>query len=371
MITPESSWTPYPSTDDAHRATLGPIRFVQPPGLKPLKRKYVMLLLNDSPNSKSATEQLMKSIAMSAFLAEWPRDHVAALLAESPAFGQLLQRKPELLEPLLSDARRRATPEQVEIHVENLLADIATARGAAQSIRWSSTPDIRVSSGATTMVLLAVLSIAEQAKTATDLHLAVRRVGLESGTNRSVASRALKLLTHYGVLTKSPANQNRRRFDADGYNLHLDAVARMSATRETQFDPALSQIAGHDAFRRGALSPSGFRTLAQLSPSQPLRVETIADRVSLTTAWTRTKLVQLRVYGLAFEEDSRWRRCSTDELPDRLDKAASLLGKNNETERLTAQYESEREHFRYRRISSTKKVDRDTGEVLRDDPTTD
>lgn len=371
MNIPESSWAPYASTDDAHREALGPCRFVQPPNLKPLKNKYVATLLNSAPSSQGSTERLMKSIAMSAFLAEWPWKNIEILLLDSPAFGPYLRQHPAVLEQLLVDARRRASPAQVEIHVENLLADIATARGGAPSINWASTPDIRVSSGATTMVLLAVLSIAERAKTTTDLHLAVRRVGIESGTNRSVASRALKLLAHYGVLTQSPANPNKQRFEADGYNLHLDAVIGRASTLVPRLDPALSQVVGHDAFRRGALSSSGYRILAALNSNRRVCVGAIAVQACLSVQWTGFKLRQLAHHGLAFSEDGQWQRCSADELPDRLDKAAQVLGKATETERLTAQYESEREHFRYQRISSTIKVDRDTGEVHRDGPTAD
>ncbi len=174
MRNPATPWTPYARTPDAHREKMGPWRFVQPPGLEPLKNKYVARLLTADPDPKVPAEQHMKSIAMSAFLSGWPREHIEGILLESPVFGPRLRREPEVLADLLRDARARATPEQVDIYVEYLEADIAAARDAAQAIRWQSTEKIRVSSAATTMVLLAILTIADAAKTTTDLHLAVR-----------------------------------------------------------------------------------------------------------------------------------------------------------------------------------------------------
>ena len=363
MRKPETTWNPYARTADAHRKKMGPYRFVQPPGLEPLKNKYVTRLLTSDPDSKVPAEQHIKSIAMSAFLAGWPWEYIEKILLDSPVFGLRLRQSPEELAALLRDARARATPEQVDIHIEYLEADIATARKAVQSVKWLSTEEIRVSSGATTMVLLAILSIAEKAKTTTDLHLAVRRLGVESGTSRTVAARAIQLLVDCKVLTPFLKNPNRSQKHASGYNLHLAAILKVAPEHISRLDPALTQLVSHEAFMWGALSHSGYRILAQLHPVQPRPHTDVAAQVGLTASWTRTKLRQLKEHGLAFESEGQWRRCTNDELLDRLDKAASKLGTSGRTERLKTQYASEQEHFRYRSFSAALKADRETGET--------
>jgi hypothetical protein len=341
---------------------MGPWRFVQPPGLKPLKNKYVARLLTADPDPKVPAEQHMKSIAMSAFLSGWPREHIEGILLESPVFGPRLRREPEVLADLLRDARARATPEQVDIYVEYLEADIAAARDAAQAIRWQSTEKIRVSSAATTMVLLAILTIADAAKTTTDLHLAVRRLGLASGTNRTVALRARNLLVKNRVLTRYLENPNKSRNDAYGYKLNLAQILKMAPDRVSRVDPALSELVSHEAFMRGALSPSGYRILAQLHPIQPRHTADVAQTVGLSPDWTRTKLRQLREHDLTYESAGQWRRCTNDELPVRLRRAATVLGTYGVTERRTAEYANEREHFRYRSFSPATKAGRESGE---------
>ena len=363
MRKPETTWNPYVRTADAHRKRMGPYRFVQPPGLEPLKNKYVTRLLTSDPDSRVPAEQHIKSIAMSAFLAGWPRAYIERILLDSPVFGLGLRQKPEELDALLRDARARATTEQVDIHIEYLEADIAAARDAVQSIRWQSTEKICVSSSATTMVLLAILGIADKAKTTSDLHLAVQRVGLKSGKTRTVVSRAIKLLAHYGVLTKALKNPNKSQNDAGGYNLHLATILNLAPERRSRVDPALNELISNDAFIRGALGPSGYRIFAQLHPVKPRQTEDVAEQVGLTTPWTRTKLRQLKEHDLAYESAGHWRRCTNDELPDRLYRAAIVLGTNGVTERRTAQYANEQEHFRYRSFSSALKADRETGQT--------
>ena len=365
MKNPETTWNPYARTADAHRKKMGPYRFVQPPGLEPLKNKYVIRLLTSDPDSRVPAEQHIKSIAMSAFLAGWPWEYIERLFFDSPVFGLRLRQKPEELAALLRDARARATPEQVDIHIEYLEADIAAARKAVQSVQWRSTKEIRLSSGATTMVLLAIFSIAEKAKTTSDLHLAVRRLGVESGTSRTVAARAIQLLVDYKVLTPFLKNPNRGRNHASGYNLHLAAILKVAPKHNSRLDPALTQLVSHEAFVWGALSHSGYRILAQLHPVQPRPHTDVAAQVGLTAPWTRTKLRQLKEHDLAFESEGQWRRCGNDELLDRLDEAARQLGTSGRTERISAQYANEQEHFRYRSFSAAQQADRETGEIKR------
>lgn len=360
----ETDWTPFVPEVTHHGDSFGRIRFVQPPTLQPLKDKYVTQLLVSSRSDTRPLERTLKSIAMSAFLSDWPMAHVERLFAESPAFGPVVQQQgTEWLQPLLRAARAHATPQQVDVHVEYLLADLKAARSALQSIRWPRVPGIPVSDGAATMVLHAILAVSERAKTTTDLHLSVRCIGLESGTNKSIASRAIRLLEHHGVLSRFPKRPKAPRGHSRGYDLNIAAITNMASKDTVSLDPVLANLFGHDAFRRGALSPSGFRILSALDPDIPNPVARIAQQVGLTTGWTKTKLQQLALYRLAVHRDGMWIRCTSDALRDRLHEAATHSGKAGESERLSSIYENERDHFLYRKVSLTKKVNRDTGEV--------
>jgi len=207
--------------------------------------------------------------------------------------------------------------------------------------------------------------MADKAATSRDLHLSVRRVGLESGTNRSVASRAIRRLNLVGVLTASLKSDVGPSWHAKGYDLNLTALENLVTHDAASFDGALAEYVHHDAFRRGALSPISLRILAAFSCQDGLRDADIAKRVGVSTGWAKTKLNQLSLYRLAARRDGRWTRCTNETLADRLNEAASFCGKLGEGARQSSIYMNERDHFRYIRVSPSTKVDRDTGEVLR------
>ena len=365
MNTP-SIWTPYKPDTDHRGIPSGHMRFLQPQTLEPLKQKYVTQLLMSPRSTDEPSERALKSVAMSAFLSGWPAAFVEKLVLESPAFGPAVrQRGLEWLRPLLTAAQANATPEQVDVHVEYLLADLQAAKDALQSVRWKRVPDLPVSDGAVTMVLHAIIGVAARTKTTTDLHLSVRSIGLQSGTNRSIASRAIRLLECHHVLSRFPEGPQRRRGHARGYILHLDVLQKIAPKVDVRLDPVLAGHFGHDAFRRGALSPSGYRILMALNPVEPYSVAQVALKVGLTSGWTKTKLHQLALYRLASYNDGMWSRCSSEDLRVRLHEAATCSGKAGEGERLSLIYENERDHYLYRKDSLTKKVDRETGEVFK------
>ena len=189
-----------------------------------------------------------------------------------------------------------------------------------------------------------------------------------SGTNKSVASRAIKRLAALHVLKPAVESASPHQWHANGYNLNLSAITRYQPASEGLFDHTLVPFVSHDAFRRGALGPTSLRVLAALLPGARMEVSEIASLVGLTSGWVKTILAdRLDTYRLVNRHGDFWSRCSNSDIEARLDEAARFSGKAGERERLTAVYAQEREHFRYRRASSDTKVDRETGEVLRVD----
>jgi len=322
-----------------------------------------LLKVGTYPEDRLAKE--CKRIAMSAFGNKWPYDKVRRVLLESPGFGPMLQRLGDAnFEDLLRVSRAAATPERIADHVDDLRHRLDVARGLSQSIQWPRIPGLSVDNSATTKVLLAILAVSDKAATSTDLHLSVRRVGLESGTNRSVASRAIRRLHLVGVLTPSAKSDVGPSWHAKGYDLNLEALQDLVTDDVATFDGALADYVGHDAFRRGALSPVSLRILAALSCQDGIKEADVATRVRVSTGWAKTKLNQLALYRLVKRRDGGWTRCANEALADRLNEAASYCGKLGEGARQSSIYMNERDHFRYIRVSPSTKVDRDTGEVL-------
>ena len=359
-------WAPFTLHPSPDEDTSGHVRFQQPPDLPPLKEKYVALLLNAGTYSDDLLAKECKRVAMSAFGNKWPHEDVRRLLLESPGFGPMLQRVGNAnLEDLIRVSRAAATPERIADHVDDLRHRLEEARGLSQSIRWPRIPGLSVDNSATTKVLLAVLAMADKAATSTGLHLSVRRVGLESGTNRSVASRAIRRLHLVGVLTPSAKNDAGPSWHAKGYNLNLEVLGGLITHDAASFDGTLAEYVHHDAFRRGALSPISLRILAALSCQDGLKEADVAKRVGVSKGWAKTKLNQLALYRLVTRRESGWTRCPNEALSDRLNEAASYCGKLGEGARQSFIYMNERDHFRCLNVSPSTKVDRDTGEVLR------
>jgi hypothetical protein len=362
MTTSALQWTPYTKS----RYKPGTYNFNQPAGLKPLKSKYVNILLNEPADIRDTVHSVCLSIAMSAFVAGWPEAFVEKALAESPALGPAIARRGlGRLKPIIRQASINATPAAISDSVNQLRIEIAAARSQALSAKWPKTPGIPVENGTTTKVLLAILSVADAAATSTGLHLAVRRIGLESGTNKSVASRALKRLTHLRVLSSAAEPVVSEKWRANAYDLHLQAIARYVRAEAAAFDHSLAPYASHDAFRRGALGPTGFKLLASMMEGDELTAAELAATLSLSVGWVRTRLNALALYRLVSRSDHLWSRSSNGVLLERLDEAALFEGKAGESERLSAQYAAERQHYLYRTDSSGRSIDRDTGEIRR------
>lgn len=301
---------------------------------------------------------------MSAFVAGWPEAFVEKALSESPALGPAIARRGlGRLKPIIRQAKIKATPAAISDSVNQLRIEIAEARSKALSAKWPTTSGIPVENGTTTKVLLAVLSVADAAATSTGLHLAVRRIGLESGTNKSVASRALRRLTRLGVLSAAAEPVVAERWRANAYNLHLQAIARYVPEGAAAFDHSLAPYANHDAFRRGALGPTGFKLLAAMMEGDELTAAELAEMLSLSSGWVRNRLNLLALYRLVYRSDNLWSRCSNGVLLDRLNEAAKFEGKAGESDRLTAQYAAERQHYLYRPDGSGRLIDRETGEI--------
>ena len=360
MTTSALQWTPYTKS----RYKPGAYMFNQPAGLKPLKSKYVNSLLNEPVDIGDTVHSVCLSIAMSAFVAGWPEAFVEKALSESPALGPAIARRGlGRLKPIIRQAQINATPAAISDSVNQLRTEIATARSQALSAQWPKTPGISVENGTTTKVLLAILSIADAAATSTGLHLAVRRIGLESGTNKTVADRALRRLSSLGVLSPAAEPLVPVRGRANPYDLHLHAIPTYVPAGAKAFDHSLAPHASHDAFRRGALGPTGFKLMASLMEGDELTTAELAEMLSLSVGWVRNRLNMLMLYRLVSRSDNFWSRCPNRVLAERLEEAAWFEGKTGETERLTAQYAAEREYYLYGAGHKRRYVDIKTGEI--------
>lgn len=252
------------------------------------------------------------------------------------------------------------------VYVNALRVRLAESRTAIQSVRWPRVDGISVDNSATTKVLLAVFDIADAAATTKGLHLASRRDGLESGTNKTVSNRAIKRLRALDILRPATESSAAPKWHAKGYDVNLDAVSRYSRSPEGVFDHTLIPHLSHDAFRRGALGPTSLRVLATMLPGSRLEVSEIAEQVGLSAGWVTVILIdRLAAYRLVSRSGDFWSRCPNDVLAERLDEAAMFCGKAGERTRLAAVYEQESQHFRWRRVSPDTYVERDTGVIER------
>lgn len=354
------AWTPY--TNSHYQS--GTFVFNQPAGLKPLKKKYVDILLNEPADIRETVHAVCLRIAMSAFAAEWPEAFVHKALLESPALGPAIAGRGQgRLAAILCQARIDATPAAISDSVNQLRIQIGEARSLALSAQWPKTSGICVENGTMSKVLLSILSIADMAATSTGLHLAARRVGLASGTNKTVAARALKRLTRLGVLSPAAEPVQSEKWRANAYNLNLRAIQRYVPTGATVFDHTLVPYTNHDAFRRGALGPTGFKLMAAMMEGDEFTAAELAEALSLSVGWVRNRLNHLALYRLVSRSDTLWSRCSNRVLLERLEEAARFEGKMGESDRLAAQYSSERQHYLYRANSRGQLVDRETGEI--------
>jgi hypothetical protein len=363
MTTSASAWHPYTqSTNDESR-----IRLNQPAGFAPLKQKYIDALLHEEVDTSETVHKVCLSIAMSAFASGWAISFVEKMLLESPALGPNIQKRGiGRLTNILTQAKARANPADISAHVNALRVRLAESRTAIQSVRWPRVDGIRVDNSATTKVLLAILDIADAAATTRGLHLAVRRIGLESGTNKSVAGRAIKRLRALDILRATTGSSDAQHWHAKGYDVNLDAVSRYSRSSEGVFDHTLIPYLSHDAFRRGALGPTSLRVLATMLPGSRLEVSEIAEQVGLSGDWVKVILTdRLAAYRLVSRSGDFWSRCPNAVLAERLDEAALFCGKAGERARLAAVYEQERHHFRWERVSPDIYVERDTGVIKR------
>ena len=363
MTTSAFAWRPYTqSTNDETR-----IRFNQPAGFAPLKQKYIDSLLHEEVDTSETVHKVCLSIAMSAFASGWAFSYVEKMLLESPALGPNIQKRGTgRLTNILTQAKARANPADISAHVNALRVRLAECRTAIQSVRWPRVDGISVDNSATTKVLLAILNIADAAATTRGLHLAVRRIGLESGTNKSVAGRAIKRLRALDILRPTTESSAAPKWHAKGYNINLDAVSRYSRSPEGVFDHTLIPYLSHDAFRRGALGPTSLRVLATMLPGARLEVSEIAEQVGLSAGWVKTILIdRLLVHGLVSHSGDFWTRCPSGALSEKLDDAARHCGTTGEGARRAAVYEQERHHFRWRRVSPDTYVERDTGVIER------
>ena len=362
MTTSTFAWHPYTqSTNDESR-----IRFNQPAGFAPLKQKYINMLLNEEVPTSDSIHSLCLSIAMSAFACEWPSAFVEKMLIESPALGPSVQKRGiGRLTKVLAQAKAHANRADISAYATAMRIRLAESRTALQSVRWPRVEGISVDNSATTKVLLAILDIADAAATTKGLHLAVRRVGIESGTNKSVAGRAIKRLCAVDVLQRATAPVDSPRWHANAYDLNLDALSRYSRSGTGVFDHTLLPSMGHDAFRRGALGPTSMRILATMLPGSRLEVSEIAEQVGLSAKWVKTLLTdRLLPHRVVSRSGDYWSRCANDVLPERLDEAAKHCGTMGQTARNAATYSEEQRHFRYRRVSAETLVDRETGEIV-------
>jgi len=361
MTTSTFAWHPYTqSTNDESR-----IRFNQPAGFAPLKQKYIDSLLHEEVDTSECVHKVCLSIAMSAFASGWAFSFVEKMLLESPALGPNIQKRGTgRLTNILTQAKARANPADISAHVNALRVRLAESRTAIQSVRWPRVDGISVDNSATTKVLLAILNIADAAATAKGLHLASRRVALESGTNKSVANRAIKRLCALDILRPATESSSAQHGHAKGYHVNLDAVNRYSRSSEGAFDHTLIPYLSHDAFRRGALGPTSLRVLATMLPGARLEVFEIAEQVGLSAGWVKVILIdRLAAYRLVGRSGDFWSRCPNAVLAERLDEAALFCGKAGERARLAAVYEQERHHYRYRRHSSDTVLDLETGAI--------
>lgn len=362
MTTSALSWRPYTQsqTDETH------IRFNQPAGYPHLKQKYINMLLNEEVPTSDSIHSLCLSIAMSAFASGWPSAFVEKMLAESPALGPSVQKRGiGRLTKVLAQAKARANEADISAYATAMRIRLAESRTALQSVRWPRVDGISVDNSATTKVLLAILDIADAAATTKGLHLAVRRVGVESGTNKSVADRAIKRLCAVDVLQRATAPVNSPGWHANAYDLNLDALSRYSRSCTGVFDHTLLPFMGHDAFRRGALGPTSMRILATMLPGSRLEVSEIAEQVGLSTKWVKTLLMdRLLVHSVVSRSGDYWSRCPNDALEEILSRAARNCGTMGQTARNAATYSEEQRRFRYRRVSPETSLDLQTGEIV-------
>ena len=364
MTTSAIAWHPYTTKTGSDERI---VRFNQPAGFTPLKQKYVDPLLHEDVTTRDTVHSICLSIAMSAFASGWTFPFVEKMLLESPALGPNIQRRGTgRLTNILTQAKARSNPADISAHVNALRLRLAESRTAVQSVRWPRVDGISVDNSATTKVLLAVLDIADAAATTKGLHLASRRVGLESGTNKSVANRAIKRLRALEILRPATEPSATQHWHANGYDVNLDAVSRYSRSSEGMFDHTLSPFISHDAFRRGALGPTSLRVLATMLPGSRLEVSEIAQQVGLSAGWVKLILTdRLAVHRLVSRSGDFWSRCPNAKLAERLDEAAMFCGKAGERARLAAVYEQERHHYRYRRHSPDTVLDLETGAIER------
>lgn len=354
------AWTPY----DESRYRPGTYVFNSPAGLKPLKKMYVDTLLYEPADIRDTVHAVCFSIAMSAFAAGWPEAFVHKALLESPALGPTIAKRGRgRLTSILRQARINAAPAKMSDSVNQMRIEIAQARSQALGGKWPKTPGLSVEDGTMTKVLLSILEIADKAATLKGLHLASRRIGLASGTNKTVANRALKRLTRLGVLSPAAQSLTSEKWRANAYNLHILAISDYVQAEAATFDYSLAQYANHDAFRRGALGPTGFKLMACMMEGDEMTAAELAEMLSLSVGWVRNRLNLLALYRLVSRSDNLWSRCSNRVLLERLDEAANFEGKAGETERLEAQYSSERQHFLYRTDSRGRLIHRESGVI--------
>lgn len=343
----------------------GPV-FNPPAGLKPLKRRYVHELLFGELDDPERFHEAFLPPAMAAFAAGWPESFVERLLVDSPALGPVaIQRGSARLQNVLAKAKASAHQARINDYVNQLRINLAEARSLALSVKWPKVEAAKVHDASMTKVFLAILDVADQAATTSDLHLGVRRIGLASGTDKSVASRAIRRLVKLGVLSHSVASASARRGDANGYDLHLSELERLKPEGERFFDHRIREHLKHDAFRRGVLGPSGFRILASMSDQLPMEVIDIASAVGLSRGWVKHLIEQLALYRLVVRRGSQWLRAQPSEIPQGLDEAVRHTMQHGKTQQLQAIYEAERQQFRYRTVRPGVQVDRETGEIER------
>lgn len=338
--------------------------FNPPAGLKPLKRRYVHELLHGELDDPERFHEAFLPPAMAAFAAGWPDTFVERLLMDSPVLGPIARmRGTSRLQNVLAKAKASAHRARVNDYVSQLRIDLAEARSIALSIQWPKIEGVRVHNASMTKVLIAILDVADLAATTRDIHLATRRIGLASGTDKSVASRAIRKLVRLGILHPSEASKSARRGDANGYDLKLPALGALAADGEHPFDHRVWKHLSHDAFRRGVLGPSAFRVLACLSDQTPMDVSDVAGAVGLSRGWVKQLLDKMALYRLAIRRDGRWLRVPESAIPAALDEAARHSRHFRRGERMHNTYESERQHFRYQTLRPGVQVDRGTGEI--------
>lgn len=354
-----ANWHPY------SYGPSGPI-FNPPAGLKPLKRRYIHELLYSELDDPQRFHEAFLPPAMAAFAAGWPDSFVERLLVDSPALGPVaVKRGPARLQNVLAKAKASAHAGRVNDHVNQLRIHLAEARSLALSVKWPKVDGAKVHDASMTKVFLAILDVADAAATASDLHLGVRRIGLASGTDKSVASRSIRRLIRLGVLSPSRASASARRGDANGYDLHLAALNGFESEGTRVFDHQVGEYLSHDAFRRGVLGPSAFRILVSMSDQTTTEVTDIASAVGLSRGWVQQLLGKMALYRIVLRRGGQWLRAPKPQVLQGLNEAVGHSTQSGKAQRLQATYEAERQHFKYRPMQPGMQVNRDTGEINR------